>query len=1027
MANLLSKVVRFSTKTEYVRHEAHFNVSAADAFKICMDYAAFLEVMLSDQKDPPRPEWIKGGPGQVGAQVRYKLEREGSTNIIVEEVTELSIDKTTGAHTLAWKNISSEPFLPLKEYGCTWVLQPATDPATDGPLCHLIWTRHFKEPKILGLVSLGNYMKDGFRRTGGTIMNFVFRAYYAREFPPADRRLPHKGERVLVVGAGPSGLHMAHLLKNKVGIDDITIMELTDRHGGKTKSIPSATHEGVVHELGTCYLHPAYFAVRAYMQEIKQMPGCDLPGFAEEVEPLHYSIERVGKGNLTLNEWITSNLQVQPIFSLMAIPRIVLPWVDTEVELLDAKVHYNRLHEDIFGLYDYSMPPRLAPEVLARLDMSFGQFLQSHGLASLMPILAYGQTAQGYGSIENVPAFWAMCWITPQLLDGYFSLRKHALPKKAMFKIGWQSMWDMTIKVNDLKIEYNTNIKRIERTAVGPIQVTAEQKQADGTTTEIQREYDYLVVAAPLYDPIGQKPEKEPWPHELVPATTSENTAVSPAYYELTPTTKGQELPLPLDLTPTEKSILQSDTITASQFRTILFKPHHPQPYLDSHLELNADKVLGPQTGQGDVFASRDSYLALHPDYCNPAGHAQDPARGDLREQMAYQWVENDKNAPLSYFDNKFHQWAMDKFGVEKNYKVLTSPLWVYFQRYDRQGLKKLLPWKLLELQGRNRTLFVHASTFFESVLDIMNYNNMLVDGLSGQLNLLQHPESDKKPLYYQSDHWHTYYNRFTRAIFTVLNVILGTIWTILYLPFSLILGTTLIRYQRLRLQQAFKTENPGNWYQQNMKHFLKISPSIACYINDTEDPIVRDTKEILAQEHPEIPQVDKALMWSYADYRVAIRVWMDAINTSFLGFISPRMSTAVTWLRQKFPVTYNFLVSWGFVFSFNLLTGYSVRVEDEKGGGCYVPSCAFLKTARQEYGEELGGRICTHVCKIFTEEAMKRKGLDCTLEPNQEKGSCMIRAVPYQIPAYADHTIAYGMKVTPEDNNLQAAQGKTA
>jgi hypothetical protein len=36
----------------------------------------------------------------------------------------------------------------------------------------------------------------------------------------------------------------------------------------------------------------------------------------------------------------------------------------------------------------------------------------------------------------------------------------------------------------------------------------------------------------------------------------------------------------------------------------------------------------------------------------------------------------------------------------------------------------------------------------------------------------------------------------------------------------------------------------------------------------------------------------------------------------------------------------------------------------------------------------------------------MKMKGIDCVLQPDQSKGSCMIRGVPYQWPAYADHTV---------------------
>jgi hypothetical protein len=197
------------------------------------------------------------------------------------------------------------------------------------------------------------------------------------------------------------------------------------------------------------------------------------------------------------------------------------------------------------------------------------------------------------------------------------------------------------------------------------------------------------------------------------------------------------------------------------------------------------------------------------------------------------------------------------------------------------------------------------------------------------------------------------------------------------------------------------------------MSHFLKVSPSVICFLNGKEDPVVTASKERLRQEHPEIPIVDKALRWSYHDYRTAIGVWMNVIQPNFLTFITPGMRSLLQWFRYRFPIMYNYFASWGFCIAFNELTGYSVRIEDDKGGGCYVPKCQLFATAKREYGDAIGSRICTHVCKIFTEEAMKRRGIDCVLEPDQAKGSCMIRGVPYRGPAYADHTVDCRLTIT--------------
>jgi len=119
--------------------------------------------------------------------------------------------------------------------------------------------------------------------------------------------------------------------------------------------------------------------------------------------------------------------------------------------------------------------------------------------------------------------------------------------------------------------------------------------------------------------------------------------------------------------------------------------------------------------------------------------------------------------------------------------------------------------------------------------------------------------------------------------------------------------------------------------------------------------------------------------------------------------------------LSAEFPVSYNYAFSWFATVAFNSLTGFGVRVEDDKGGGCFVPRCDMLRVARRDYGEEVGNRICTRVCKIFTEEYMASKGMPCVLEPNSQKGSCMIRGVAVKKAAFSDHSTAWWLDPTPE------------
>jgi len=1036
----LQRALTWFGKPSTVKRVAHYNVSPSNAFQICKNYESFLRVILSPGEGPFDLKWIKGGPGEVGGIVEYGLLRDGKYNTIRQEITELASNEQSDVHRISWTNLGPNPSIPLDGYKSHFELKPPTWPDTSStsssdPLCELVWTEEFKKPYFLGVLPYPGKIERSLQGNGNMISNFALRQHYAQEFPTGGKSLPKKGDRVAIIGAGPSGLHMAHTLKKKLGIEDITILERSNRFGGKTVTIDDQTNPGIVHELGTCYLHPAYFAVRAYMQELKEMffaKGLQPPkGFAEEVEPITYSIEAAGKANCSLDDWVISNLKnTKPKFNIMSLFRIVLPTVDAGLELYHAKSKYNRLHNQIFGTYDYSLPPRVSKENMAKIDMSFGQFLEEHGLTAMNPILAYGNTAQGYGTIENVPAFWAMCWLTPELLDGYFRLPPQIPPKKAMFKIGWRTMWEATTKLNELNIEYNTDINSIKRKGVDPDfegagTVTITGENADG---EFEKEFDYLVVAAPLHN--AQYLEDEGW-------STRDGI---------------KDKMVPLKLNDEEENILRSKYLSVSQFRTLLFKLREPRPYLWAHLEMNSDKILGPGAGGANIFASRDSYLALNPQHCTFDGHKGDPLQYGLREQMAYQYAENGRHLTLKAFDEKFEDWCRSKLGTSGcHYDIIKEQHWNYFMRYDMNGVKEAMPWRILELQGKHNTLFVHGSTFFESVLDIINYNNMIIDGLCGKLNSLTSqprfsykpagtlgaiPESERvplrflrKPFFYETDHYKIVYNRVTRLILGGLNLVLNTAWTLLYIPLYPILSI-FHRRQRYVAHKRNHTENLGMWWMYSMSRYIADSPSVKCYINEAEnrkngnndlstlDPVLRDSQDILSKEYPYIPRVDKALMLSFADYRTLMPIWIDSVRPKFSAFVGARTIRAFNWLSYNFPVIYGYTASWMCIFAFNFLSGFSIRVEDEQGGGAKVLKCNKLAVARKEYGDEMGTKICTHLCKIMTEETMRKRGLPIVLEPDFVSGSCMIRPTTPRTIAYQDHSLFRGMEIIPERKN---------
>ena len=156
--------------------------------------------------------------------------------------------------------------------------------------------------------------------------------------------------------------------------------------------------------------------------------------------------------------------------------------------------------------------------------------------------------------------------------------------------------------------------------------------------------------------------------------------------------------------------------------------------------------------------------------------------------------------------------------------------------------------------------------------------------------------------------------------------------------------------------------------------------------------------------KYPGIKRPKGALQWNNDNYRVMIAEWLCLVKPKLNAF--EWMKEGFRSLRHNFPVFYGYVFSWIAGISFANLIGYGYRVEDSEGGGFYVPKCHMLATAKKEYGDEVGSRICTHVCKVFTEEFTKTQGLDYTFEPNCAKGSCMIRATPPVASCCADNSL---------------------
>ena len=953
--------------------------------EVTLDFVKFLSVMLGKAESEFR--WIRGPGNTVGSVIEYTYASNGTClSTIQEELLERTLEDEVVR--LKWKNVHSEPALPLNNYEATWEMTAGVGP-NNGDVTRVHFSRRFDEILVWGFIPIGSMMRNSFEETNRDILSRVFLLYWSKTYP---KLLPHKkSAKIAIVGAGPSGLHMGFQLWKR-GYKNLTFLEKTGRYGGKTLSIPDETNQGhidkgklpapfntkIIHELGTCYLSPSYDAVRALFEEL--VTNYDLPDDTfRTVRPDSYTIRTDGQTDKTFDEWVISLSQVTQECDLCAPMKLRAPELTYGVAIYNAKQKFNRLHEEYFGTFSYTMPPPLSTKTLNELDMSFQQWLVKNDLQVLVPLLAYANTAQGYGTLDDTPAFFALSWVTPGLLDGYIRTtllpNVQALPgKKEMLVKGWIELWDQIIKITGFGglIKYNVAIDSISR-ANDVVTI-----KYNGGETET---FDYLVVAAPIH-----LDAKKPI----------------------------------MDLTQQEKDLFHKN-LDHSQFRTILYKAKVPQPYLDTHLTIYSDKLVGPSAGDGHVFAFRDSYLAINSNLQeNTPEHQSDPNRWLEREQMCYQYVKNNVNESTTSLTEKSTEFLDETFGKGK-YEILLPPksdpsatTWDYFYRYDQDGLRKRKTWELFSIQGQKNTFYAHASNYFESVLDIINYQNCALDSMQGVIGkewTNEKPGTDAKPDYHD--------DYVFRARVTLTNCCCGLfafIFNIIFIPLYFVFWPIneyfTFRLIRWFLQWAFRSEDIGWFFSMSMDKFIDVSPSArALHPDQGEDAIVtllyKGENSIGEQFSGIIKRPTKsALEWNWTDFRVMIKEWIVLVDNRLIvmpGFVQDM----VRFMYVYMPLTYSWLVTLITAAFFTQITGFGYRVNDDKGGGFFIPRCHMIRRARAKYPDMQATAICTKLCKVFSEETMKYTGIPLVFEPNLDQdGSCMVRgAIPREC-ACADNSL---------------------
>ncbi|MDJ0697243.1 FAD/NAD(P)-binding protein [Mastigocoleus sp. MO_188.B34] len=282
----------------------------------------------------------------------------------------------------------------------------------------------------------------------------------------AKQPLPTKLEApIVILGAGVSGLLFAIRLK-RLGYTNIEILESTDRYSGKTYTLiedepyPSESKEKTICELGTCYLSPAYYHL---LEDLKEF-------FVDNNQIDFAKNDPNFRGVVTQGEFPDS-FDVAPIITqqdyilLKAKALLGLPQnSDSQSIMLQIALdlaRYSILHWEIMGSQT-PMPPK-PPTVL--LEKTFYQFLEDNKLLSLVGMMEYIYSVQGYGVMRSIPAYYGLIWITPIVIQTILldNMSPKNIPVVTALKKGWGDVWDQIVTKGNLRITYLVETKSITR------------------------------------------------------------------------------------------------------------------------------------------------------------------------------------------------------------------------------------------------------------------------------------------------------------------------------------------------------------------------------------------------------------------------------------------------------------------------------------------------------------------------------------------------------------------------------------
>lgn len=529
----------------------------------------------------------------------------------------------------------------------------------------------------------------------GGILNFELRQCEEQESPPFN-----KESRIAIVGAGPAGISMVKLLHDR-GFTDLTLFEKEGRVGGKSKSIE--LDDGERFDLGTIWTGGKYECVELLAEHVNMTekpvnPDGQTPRLvsSDEARLLNMAPPEFGE----FNQWSADYANRKYDVSLAEYGDI----------LSQNAQAYIGLWAETMGSNEYMFPDESTVD-FESLDQSFLSWLEDHNLYAFIPSLILSTSAQGYGNLETIPAFYGLMWNHPNLFGGTGT-------QAGMFE-DWQTMWERILSNTDATVKLETEILKIERKKnkveieyIGRNNIfdrTKKSKRSKGKKGSRHRRsesFDFLIMAAPMPLALNmlEKPTSEEL--ELFSKYNYKSVRYDVGYLESTGDVPKESFNL---FSWMDRHNKQTDYHVAhrnpgskknsgSNKDTTIERNVLVRDGIDGALTLARLGRIKGEESDGDEYSSASVIFSI-----SPFGTTKEEVRSLLAQDLS------EYNMEMSFFHTEI--WP-DYFP----WKNLT------------QVVEERVPWRIWENQGAELTWYVGSYASFESVADVLDYNIKMVN-----------------------------------------------------------------------------------------------------------------------------------------------------------------------------------------------------------------------------------------------------------------------------------------------------------